>query len=350
MKDRSNLPLLLLFTSVSLSSSFIIPPNNGLSTVNGGLTASKKSSLISMNLANDDKKIAKDDKKRTGGLDPTVRNKLLAESIAPWRTLRKFLYASAGSGALLGGIITLTGAIAAFAGARPDLDMNTEYLNLAIDFGFVAIFAVAWKLDSDQGAELDDAVLGKIEKKKEQKKLVRGMRERESKLQQLSLNVQTSLDGSRTDGKISDVQLGAKQNMIIVVGPRDACRKALVGANIMSNQFGMSNVLVVPYDTGIGADMQAEEMSKTGFGKRGTSGTRPWVARPIGFGWESYIKAEMDDAVKQSGEKCREDGIAIVVEKTGRVMRRGVGEIPWRDIIDEFNGVEDEELPLIGFS
>lgn len=65
-------------------------------------------------------------KKKKGGVDSNLRNKLLAESIAPWRTVRLFLYGSMGSGALVGGIITLTGALAAASSGRTDFDMNTE--------------------------------------------------------------------------------------------------------------------------------------------------------------------------------------------------------------------------------
>ena len=65
-------------------------------------------------------------KRRKDGLDPEMRSKLLSESIAPWRTVRLFLYASAGSGALLGGLITLSGVAAALSGARTDTDFNAE--------------------------------------------------------------------------------------------------------------------------------------------------------------------------------------------------------------------------------
>lgn len=67
---------------------------------------------------------------KKGGLDAKVRSKLLTESIAPWRTLRLFLYFSAGSGALIGGLITLSGVAAALGGAKPDVDLNVEALNL----------------------------------------------------------------------------------------------------------------------------------------------------------------------------------------------------------------------------
>jgi len=58
--------------------------------------------------------------------DEGLRTKLVAESIAPWRTLRLFLYGSLGSGAFIGGFITLTGTLAAMSGARADVDLNTE--------------------------------------------------------------------------------------------------------------------------------------------------------------------------------------------------------------------------------
>lgn len=64
------------------------------------------------------------DKKKKGGLDESLRNKLVTESIAPWRTLRLFLYGSAGSGAFIGGLINGSGAIA--NSNSPDFSLNTE--------------------------------------------------------------------------------------------------------------------------------------------------------------------------------------------------------------------------------
>ena len=63
--------------------------------------------------------------KKKGGLEESVRTKLVSESIAPWRTLRLFLYFSLGSGALVGGLITLTGFAAVVSGVKEG-DINTE--------------------------------------------------------------------------------------------------------------------------------------------------------------------------------------------------------------------------------
>mmetsp|Transcript_22373 Transcript_22373/g.44782 ORF Transcript_22373/g.44782 Transcript_22373/m.44782 type:complete len:207 (-) Transcript_22373:936-1556(-) len=46
------------------------------------------------------------------GLDGDLRTKLIAETIAPWRTLRLFLYGSLGSGARIGSFVTLTAVLA----------------------------------------------------------------------------------------------------------------------------------------------------------------------------------------------------------------------------------------------
>ena len=89
--------------------------------------------------SNDDEDAAPTSRRRrkAAGLDPEMRSKLLSESIAPWRTVRLFLYVAAGSGALLGGLITLSGVAAALSGARTDVDLNTEVCDvICCDFGF----------------------------------------------------------------------------------------------------------------------------------------------------------------------------------------------------------------------
>ena len=66
------------------------------------------------------------DKKKKGALDESMRTKLISESIAPWRTLRLFLYGALGSGAFIGGLITLSGTLAAMSSGNSDVDLNTE--------------------------------------------------------------------------------------------------------------------------------------------------------------------------------------------------------------------------------
>lgn len=287
------------------------------------------------------------DKNKKGGLDGSMRNKLLTESIAPWRTLRLFLYGSFASGAFIGGLVNGSGAIA--ASASPDFNLQTELLNIGIDFGVVVLCAVCTKFDLDRQSELQGKVDEKIQRKKEMKPMIKAMKGRETTLQSLPLEITIGGDGTTRTAKVSDLQRGAKQHMIIVAGPRKACKDALIGANLMKMDFAMSNVLVVPYET---EGDSAEQLSRPsgGFGDRPSYETQPYIARTTGEEWDDYIADEMKDAVEQSGESVNTDGIAIVVANNGSIIRRGVGTVPWRQMVEQLeetvNPTEDKKGPL----
>ncbi|GKY95246.1 hypothetical protein MPSEU_000487200 [Mayamaea pseudoterrestris] len=82
-------------------------------------------------------------------------------------------------------------------------------------------------------------------------------------------------------------------------------------------------------------DMQTRPSG--GFGERPVYETQAYIARPAGDlgDWKDFTSAELNDAVMQSGDKIMEEGIVIVVANTGKIIRRGVGKIPWRQIVDE---------------
>lgn len=290
-------------------------------------------------------KVLNDASKSKGRVDPETRKKLLAESIAPWRTIRLFFYASLGSGAALGGFITLTGVLAALSGARNDVDLNTEYINLAIDFGAVAAFVLFAKFDLDKKAELDENVEKKLARKKEQNKISKAMKARETALKKLNLSIRVSAEGDTQEATVGAIQDGAKQHMIIVIGNRKCIKDALLGANLLKLDFSMSNVLVVPYEISV-----SEEEKKTrpsgGFAERPVWETQAYVAEPVGEGWEEYVEGELKDAVDQSGPMVKQEGIAIVLANDGNVIRRGVGKVPWRQMVEELeqkNAVAERE-------
>ena len=279
-----------------------------------------------------------------------MSNKLLAETIAPFRGLRLFFYGAFASGALAGGLITLSGVVAASNGLRPDIaDLNAECVNLAVDFGAVTAFGLLAKFDIDRGAELDVAVEERVRRKGELKKLTRAMRERESVLGGLSVSVRVSADGETRAAPVAVVQGSAGQHLILVAGPGRAVRDALRGAQLNRSNFAMTNVLVVPFETsGRTAGGGASAGRGTGGGPDGGGGgggfgadsrpsyeTQAYVAEPVGDGWEEFVNAEIEAAVEQAGEGAREDGIALVVANDGRVLRRGVGKVPWRQMVNE---------------
>jgi len=258
-----------------------------------------------------------------------------------------------GSGAFLGGFISLTGLLAAISNNKPDIDFQTEYLNLGIDFGAVIVFIALFYYDSKKGDELNSKVTEKIQQTKENKVVRKAMKEREQVLGELELNVRISQE-EMSRVVVKDIQSGAKQHMIIVAGTRKPIRDALLGANLLKMEFAMRDVLVVPMDISKSKKMSTNDdgtstMVEKGFGKnKPTWESAAYVAQPIGDEWDEYINAEINDAIVQNGKDVVDEGIAIVVANTGEIIRRGVGQVPWRDMVEELEKKvkEDEELDL----
>jgi len=57
-------------------------------------------------------KLYAEKKNKKGQIDESLRTKLVSETIAPWRSLRLFLYFALGSGAFVSGLITLSSVVA----------------------------------------------------------------------------------------------------------------------------------------------------------------------------------------------------------------------------------------------
>lgn len=189
-------------------------------------------------------------------------------------------------------------------------------------------------------------------KKKEQKKILKGMRDRELELGNLRLAIQISPDGTTRDAAVQELQAGARQHIIIVAGPKKACRDALVGANLLKMDFAMNNVLVVPYEI-VSSDIEKQTRPEgSGFADRPIYEKQAYVARATGEGWEEYINAEINDAMELNGEKVRDEGIALVIASNGKVIRRGVGKVPWRQMVEQLDetvgGGRKKDAPWIG--
>lgn len=216
----------------------------------------------------------------------------------------------------------------------------------------MALFAGLAKFDLGKQSDLQSKVDDKIRRKKEMKKVSKGMKERERLLGSLPLEITVSTDGETQKAVVSDLQLGAKQHMIIVAGPRKACKDALVGANLLKMDFALSNVLVVPYETDTDA-VEKQTRPSGGFGERPSYETQPYIAYAVGEDWEEYIRQEVEDAVKQSGDAAKKDGIAIVVANNGKIVRRGIGTVPWRQMVQQLeetvnpDAKQDDILPWI---
>jgi ribosome biogenesis protein Nip4 len=216
-------------------------------------------------------------------------------------------------------------------------------INLAIDFGAAGIFVFLFIYDSNKQNELNVKVEEKLELKKESQKRIKIMKERELEIGNLKCLIRVGVDQTQ-EASIRELQVGAKQHIIIVAGPKKVCRDALIGANLLKMDFAMSNVLVVPYDTE--TTVTNLDTKPVGFGSgmdRPIYETQPYVTKPIGDGWYEYIQNELQDAIQQNGEQVKEEGIAIVIANNGKVVRRGVGKVPWRQMVDELQQNEKKK-------
>jgi len=328
------LTALAIAALASDAQSFTTAPNGSIQRSNNVIKQQQQQQSALLASPDDD---SSSDAKKKGGLETNMRSKLLTESIAPWRTLRLFLYGALGSGAFLGGLINGSGAIA--GSASPEFNLNTELLNLGIDFGAVALFAVLFRWDLSQQDELTGKVDDRIELKKKQKVVKKGMKERESLMASLPLEIAVSTTGESRTALVGELQAGARQHVIVVIGPKKACREALIGANLLKMDFAMSNVLVVPYETEGRKVTDMEAPANAGFGQdsRPMYETQPYVATAPRDEWKSFVDQEMKDAVEQNGDSVKKDGIVLVVANNGKVIRRGVGTVPWRQIVTELD-------------
>jgi hypothetical protein len=53
--------------------------------------------------------------------------------------------------------------------------------------------------------------------------------------------------------------------------------------------------------------------------------------------WVDYVRQEISQAEQQGNKQASKDGIIIAVKKSGKVIRRGVGLPPWKQIVDELD-------------
>jgi Low psii accumulation1 / Rep27 len=111
---------ILVWTTLSVCVGAFSPSNRSVSNKNPALTTTEFEQNDSTRMI----LFSEPETKNKGGLESGMRGKLVTESIAPWRTLRLFLYGSLGSGAFIGGLINTSGAIA--GSNRPEFNLNTE--------------------------------------------------------------------------------------------------------------------------------------------------------------------------------------------------------------------------------
>jgi len=202
--------------------------------------------------------------------------------------------------------------------------------------------------------------------KKENSKLSKdAMAAREEELKGLSIEVVVGQQRGDTSSKgsgdprvetrratVREIQEGAKQHVVIVAGTTSVLKEALLRAMILGDRFSKQSILIVPVTLGgEGGGGSGSELGgggggsgTRGFGRSAWDG-KPYVAKAVdstddagSSPWADYVDSELSAAAAQidsSAEELASQGIVIVLNREGKIVRRGLGAPEWELVINE---------------
>ena len=281
------------------------------------------------------------------GLSPTMYDKLRSEATTPFRSLRMFIYGGFGVGAGLGGYTAVTQLIQSLQ-HRPDaLPLSQTVLNVGVDFGVAAAAAAAWIFEN-RIKKVSEKEMQEL-RAKEPFRLTFDMKQaRERALSALPLTFQVGVNETRT-ASVKELREKGGQHLIVLAAPKAALADALFGARVGKTLFAKNNVMIAPFVVeGEGAGGAGEVKGFGGPGGGKTLGMKEalldaeaYVAKPTEMAaWGAYIEEELSDAFKQGNEDARKRGIGIVMRKDGSIIRRGLGQPEWREVVAELTGAK----------
>ena len=162
--------------------------------------------------------------------------------------------------------------------------------------------------------------------------------EREAFLSKLPVEIifSTSNENVTRIVSLGDLQTKGQQNAIIVTGTQAFIKDAELSARVEgSNLFTAKETVVIPVVYG---EEQRENEQSRGFGAKDSLTNVPYFGKPTQLNvWQAYLKQEVDLAEKQGSKDVVEQGIVLAVNRSGRVIRRGLGMPPWKDICEDFS-------------
>ncbi|KAM3571834.1 hypothetical protein VYU27_006132 [Nannochloropsis oceanica] len=281
------------------------------------------------------------------GLSPTMYDKLRSEATTPFRSLRMFIYGGFGVGAGLGGYTAVTQLIQSLQ-HRPDaLPLSQTIVNVGVDFGVLAAATAAWVFEN-RIKKVSEKEMQEL-RAKEPFRLTFDMKQaRERALSALPLTFQVGVNETRT-ASVKELREKGGQHLIVLAAPKAALADALFGARVGKTLFAKNNVMIAPFEVeGEGTGSAGGEVKGFGAGggkamgmKEALLDAEAYVAKPAEMAtWNAYIEEEFSDAFKQGNEDARKRGIGIVMRKDGSIIRRGLGQPEWREVVAELTGAK----------
>ena len=275
-------------------------------------------------------------------LDEGTRVKLKEEIASPFRKVRLFFYAAMGIAGGLGAFTAVPALliIGTQNGGEGSDAIQTALSNIAIDVSGIVGAVALWNRDTaDERRKLER--FAEKEKKLTYQLTDAEKMEREEELARMPVQVQISEQDENVTRivPLGNLQAKGKQHVVIVAGSRPFVRDAVISAKIEGVElFNTKETFVIPVvlDDVVQLEEGRDAVAK-GFGApKETLMSAPYIGKPTQINvWQAYLKKEIDLAVKQGEADIVNKGLVLAVKRNGKVVRRGVGIPPWKELVDE---------------
>ena len=274
-----------------------------------------------------------------------MQAKLKEEVDNPFRKVRQFVYIAVGLAGLIGAVTTMPSIVLVSQGA--DGDMQTNLINLGIDVAGVVSAAIFWNKDASDEARKVEMMLAKERAgayQMDSSEAIARAIEVANMPVQIQVNEQ---NGDETKiVRFGDLQSKGGQNIIVVAGRGEYVKEQVMTARLEGNDlFNSCETYVVPVI--VDADVEAtsspqldavEALQKKGFGKTEELMAAPYIGKPAQLNvWLAYLAKEIELAKKQGEPDIVNKGVVLGVRKDGKIVRRGVGAVPWRQLVKELD-------------
>eukprot|EP01041_Mallomonas_annulata_P001941 gene1941-3765_t len=274
----------------------------------------------------------------TEGLSDNVVVGLKAEIASPFRSLRVFFYVAIGMSAGLGLFFSIPQLILALQKGDEQIPLQTIITNIAINLGGVGAGVFLWNRENNQSKE-------QLERFQEKEKITNNQLTpsekiaRETEIGLLPIEIQVSESNENTTRIVAfkDLQSKGKQNIIVFAATYDTVKDAVISAKIEGvSLFNMQETFIVPVVLGDELQNQLEDGSSKGFATKEGLMSAPYIGKPTQLNvWQAYLKKEVDLAITQGSKDIKEKGLVLVVNRSGKIIRRGVGIPPWKTVVEE---------------
>lgn len=279
--------------------------------------------------------------------------KIKAEISSPFRLVRQFVYGGAGAAGALGAFTAAPQLLLALQTGGDAVGPAVS--NIAIDLGALVGAVLLWNRESKIGQTKIDKMVEK-ERRSSTRLSDAEAREREAELALLPVEIVFSDQSEDVTRVVSfaELQQRGQQNVVVVAGPLAFCKDAILTARVAGQElFSANNVYIVPVVLGGGRgggprDLVGEQMAEAeaagtkGFGSGKKQSylesvlDQSYIGRPMQLdAWGRYLEKEVRAAEQQGSKGVAKEGLVLGVDKTGRVVRRGVGQPPWAKLVPE---------------